>query len=101
MCLVSRVSFLRILLLGMILLGILLRTFYSLIVYNSIPLKESINPMTPIQVIPLSAGVALFKRSYNCQKSGFELFYQSNARVESIYFFFPDMVRMICNCLSD
>lgn len=48
--------------------------------------------MDPIQVYLLRDIRFLFTRSYNCQQSALEFYYQHNGFYNSVYLYFPDMV---------
>ena len=60
--------------------------------FTTIAVQTPVLPIPPILVIPLASTTGLLKRSYNCQQSAFELFYQSSGYIDSVYFFFPEMV---------
>ena len=48
--------------------------------------------MDPIQVYLLRDIRFMFTRSYNCQQSALEFYYQHNGFYNSVYLYFPDMV---------
>lgn len=60
--------------------------------FTTITVDKPVVSTPPIQVLSLESCVALFKRSYNCQQSGLELFYRVNGQTTSLYLFFTEMV---------
>ena len=56
-----------------------------------IPELTPVVAMDPIQVYLLRDIRFLFTRSYNCQQSALEFYYQHNGFYNSVYLYFPDM----------
>lgn len=56
---------------------------------------RSVLPMSQLQVFSLKQIRMLFKRSYNCQQSAMEFFYDKHGFYNSVFLYFPDPVRLI------